>query len=144
MEIKIKKVHPKAQIPSRATSTDAGADLYSVENKTMPPQSRSLVSTGISIEIPEGINVYGRVAPRSGLAVKNGIDVLAGVIDKGYRGTIGVVLVNTDTEKTFEIKEGDRIAQIIFENYEPLEFIEVDHLSESERSNKGFGSSGTD
>ena len=140
--IKVKKVHPDAQLPKRANNTDAGADLYSVENMVIPPQSRALVSTGITIELPE-TNVYARVAPRSGLAVKNGVDVLAGVVDNGYRGVIGVVLLNTDKEKSFEVKVGDRIAQLIIENYHTLSFIEAEELNSTTRSDNGFGSSGT-
>ena len=140
--IKVKKVHPDAQLPKRANNTDAGADLYSVENMVIPPQSRALVSTGITIELPE-TNVYARVAPRSGLAVKNGVDVLAGVVDNGYRGVIGVVLLNTDKEKSFEVKVGDRIAQLIIENYHTLSFIEAEDLNSTTRSDNGFGSSGT-
>lgn len=138
--IRIKKVHPEAKIPYRANPTDAGADLCSVESLVIPPQSRALVSTGITLQIPDGY--YGRVAPRSGLAVKNGIDVLAGVIDSGYRGTVGVVLYNTDKEKSFEIKEGDRIAQIIFEQHWNFSFKETDDLVNSDRSINGFGSTG--
>lgn len=138
--IRIKKVHPEAKIPYRANPTDAGADLCSVENLVIPPQSRALVSTGITLQIPDGY--YGRVAPRSGLAVKNGIDVLAGVIDSGYRGTVGVVLYNTDKEKSFEVKGGDRIAQIIFEQHWNFSFKETDDLVDSERSINGFGSTG--
>jgi len=140
--IKVKKEHINAKLPTRANPGDAGADLYSVENITIPPQSRTLVSTGISIELPQD-NLYGRIAPRSGLAFKNGIDVLAGVIDNGYRGIIGVVLINTDKEKSFEIKIGDRIAQLIIETYHPLSFSEINELGNTSRSDKGFGSSGT-
>jgi dUTP pyrophosphatase len=140
--IKVKKEHANAKLPTRANPEDAGADLYSVENITIPPQSRTLVSTGISIELPQD-NLYGRIAPRSGLAFKNGIDVLAGVIDNGYRGIIGVVLINTDKEKPFEIKIGDRIAQLIVETYHPLSFLEIDELGNTSRSDKGFGSSGS-
>jgi dUTP pyrophosphatase len=140
--IKVKKEHPDAIIPTRANNNDAGADLYSVVDVKIPPLSRVLVSTGISIQLPTD-NLYARVAPRSGLAVKYGIDVLAGVIDNGYRGIVGVVLFNTDKDNTFEVKKGDRIAQLIIENYHPLFFSEVDNLNESDRGNNGFGSSGT-
>jgi len=141
MLVKVKKVHSEAKLPVRNNITDAGADLCSVENLSIPPQSRALVSTGISIQLPSE-NVYGRIAPRSGLAFKNGIDVLAGVIDNGYTGTIGVVLINTDKEKSFDIKIGDRIAQLIIETYHQCVFSETDNLEETSRSDKGFGSSG--
>jgi len=138
--IRIKKLHPNAKIPKRANPTDAGADLHSIENIVIPPRSRAIVQTGISIHIPDGY--YGRIAPRSGLAAKNGIDVLAGVIDSGYRGAIGVVLHNTDENTEFHISDGDRIAQIIFEQHWNFSFKEVDDLNNTERSDGGFGSSG--
>lgn len=139
--IKVKKEHPDAIIPTRANSTDAGADLYSVVDIVIPPLSRSLVNTGISIQLPDP-HTYARIAPRSGLAVKHGIDVLAGVVDNGYRGIIGVVLFNTDKDNAFEIKKGDRIAQLIIENCHMLSFSEIDSLSSSDRGENGFGSSG--
>jgi len=114
--------------------------LYSIENTEILPLSRKLVRTGLSLAIPDGI--YGRIAPRSGLAFKNGIDVLAGVIDPGYRGEIGVVLYNTDQNSTFTITCGDRIAQIIFETFHCLNFQKVDSLEDTLRSEGGFGSSG--
>lgn len=141
MIIKVKKEHPEAKLPVRANPTDAGADLFAVENVVIPPQSRKLISTGITIEMPSD-SVYGRIAPRSGLAFKHGIDVLAGVIDNGYRGVIGVVLINTDKEKKFEVKAGDRIAQLIIETYHYTNFSESNELSETDRFNKGFGSTG--
>jgi dUTP pyrophosphatase len=139
--IKVKKEHEFAKIPTRANSSDAGADLYSVENITIPPQSRAVISTGISIDI-EYYGVYARIAPRSGLAAKHGIDVLAGVVDSGYRGIIGVVLLNTDKDNSYEIKVGDRIAQLIIENYHCIPFIETETITESARSTDGFGSTG--
>jgi dUTP pyrophosphatase len=143
--IKVKKEHINAKLPTRNNNTDAGADLYSVENITIPPQSRALVSTGISVSLPKDdrMGLYGRIAPRSGLAFKHGIDVLAGVIDNDYRGIVGVVLINTDKEKTFEVKVGDRIAQLIIEAHYNYPFTEVADLDDTIRSNNGFGSSGT-
>lgn len=140
--IKVKKEHELAIIPTRSNPGDAGADLYSVENIILQPQSRAVVSTGISIEITYR-GVYARIAPRSGLAAKHGIDVLAGVVDSGYRGVIGVVLLNTDKEHAYEIKPGDRIAQLIIENCFDLPFIETENLDDSNRSTLGFGSTGT-
>jgi len=137
--IKINKLHELAIIPKRNNDTDAGADLYSVDQITIAPQSRAIVSTGISLEIPEGF--YGRIAPRSGLAAKYGIDVLAGVCDSGYRGEIKVVLINTDKEKSFEVTYGDKIAQLIIEQHFNFDFIE-EELSVSMRGENGFGSSG--
>jgi dUTP pyrophosphatase len=139
--IKVKSVHPEAKLPTRVNNNDAGADLYSVEHKIIEPLTRALISTGITIELPE--NVYGRIAPRSGLAFKHGLDILAGVIDEGYRGTIGVIVYNTDKDNSYEINVGDKIAQLIIETYHKESFGWSDNLSDSERSEKGFGSSGT-
>jgi dUTP pyrophosphatase len=139
--IKVKSVHPEAKLPVRANYNDAGADLYSVEHKIIYPLTRVLISTGITIELPE--NVYARIAPRSGLALKHGLDILAGVVDEGYRGTIGVIVYNTDKDKEYEINVGDKIAQLIIETYHKESFEWSDELSNSDRSEKGFGSSGT-
>jgi len=137
----IKKLHIHAKIPTRANPNDAGADLYSIESIVIPPLSRSVVKTGIALEIP--VSYYGRVAPRSGLAAKHGIDVLAGVIDSSYRGEIGVVLLNTDSSNSFTINVGDRIAQLIIESHYNPVFIEALDLLETNRGEGGFGSSGT-
>ena len=130
-----------ARIPIRANLTDAGADLYSTESLIIPPLSRTLVKTGLIIEVPD--NYYGRIAPRSGLAFKNGIDVMAGVIDSGYRNEVGVILYNTDQFKGFEVKIGDRIAQLIIEAHYNFEFEETSQLSDTERGSGGFGSTGS-
>ena len=97
MEIKYSKLHPDGKEPFRANDSDAGYDLFSTEYATLEPFQRKLISTGINIEIPEGF--YGRVAPRSGLACKKGIDVMAGVIDSGYRGEIKVLLINFNIKR---------------------------------------------
>lgn len=140
MKIHFIKLHPKAFAPSRTNVNDAGADLYAVENTSIPPLCRKLVKTGIAISMPDGI--YGRIAPRSGLALKYGLDVLAGVIDPGYRGEIGVILYNTDQNSSFNINAGDRVAQIIFETCHIASFEETNILDNSIRSDGGFGSSG--
>lgn len=107
---------------------------------TVPAKGKELVKTDIQIEVPEGC--YGRVAPRSGLAVKNFIDVGAGVIDEDYRGNVGVVLFN-HSDNAFEIKKGDRIAQLICERITYPEVVEVDTLTDTVRGAGGFGSTGT-
>lgn len=144
MKIKVKKINELAKIPFRANPTDAGADLFSVVEETIPPLTRKLIKTGISIEIPESTlkSYYGRIAPRSGLSYKNGIDVMAGVIDSSYRGEIGVVLFNSDQNQEYKINIGDRIAQIIIEDHYNFDFEEVSNLSESNRGQSGFGSTG--
>ena len=155
MEIKFQKISDFAVCPSRNTETDAGYDLYSTTSYSINPLERKLVSTGIKIHIPEGY--YGRIAPRSGLAVKKGLDVMAGVIDSGYRGEIKVLLVNLNSDSTkgtayenffgsfgkVDIKQGDRIAQIIIEKCYSPKWTEVDELSNSDRDEGGFGSSGS-
>lgn len=140
--MKIKLLNKMAKVPYRAHPNDAGADLFSIEHCVISPGERRPISTGISLEIPEGY--YGRIAPRSGLAAKNGIDVLAGVVDSGYRGDIKVVLLNTDQSGLgdFEIKIGDKIAQLIIEKHYNFEFEVVDSLEETIRGSGGFGSTG--
>jgi len=138
--IQIKKFSPQAIIPSRAHDTDAGYDLHSIGSHTLFPHERKLIKTGIGVAIPEGY--YGRIAPRSGLAYKHGIDVLAGVIDSGYRNEIGVILINFG-DKSVDIENGDRIAQLIIEQCFDAEFAEVeDFLDQSDRGTGGFGSTG--
>lgn len=141
MIVKFNKLNPQAKRPTRANKADAGADLFALESIMIQPLERKMIPTGIRLEIPEGY--YGRIAPRSGLAVKNGIDVLAGVVDSGYRGEINVVLYNTDKNNTFFVEAGNRIAQLIIEKHYNLEFVEVaDELSDTDRGEGGFGSSG--
>jgi len=159
MDIKIKKLSKSAITPSRANDWDAGYDLYAAHDMVIGPMEKLVVPTGISIEIPRGY--YGRLAPRSGLAVKNSIDVLAGVIDSGYRGEIGVVLINLNlpeilfnrnkkstayesafgSRNKFSISKGDRIAQLIIEKCHEIQWVETE-LSDSERGEGGYGSSG--
>ena len=126
-------------IPARANKTDAGYDLFSVESYTLKPLERKLFKTGICVEIPEGY--YGRIAPRSGLAYKHGLDTLAGVIDSSYRGEIGVILINLG-DKDVYITHGDRIAQLIIETCHHPNMIQVEYLNDSSRAEKGFGSTG--
>lgn len=138
--LKVKLLEPDAKIPSRSNPTDAGADLHSTEKLMIHPGERKTVGTGISMEIPEGF--YGRVAPRSGLASKHGVDVLAGVVDSSYRGEVKVVLLNTDKHNTFHVEKGDRIAQLIIESHFNLPIVPADTLGGSERGSDGFGSTG--
>jgi dUTP pyrophosphatase len=138
--MKIKLLETNAKVPVRANDCAAGYDLYSSCNALIYPQERMLIKTGISIEIPEGY--YGRIAPRSGWALKYGIDTLAGVIDSDYRGEVGVILYNTDKEIPFHIKIGDRIAQIIFEKYYSFDIEISNEISKTNRGDNGFGSTG--
>ena len=140
ISVYIKKIEESAIIPTRATDSDAGYDLYSTNDGVVPARGRKVVSTGIAIAIPPGY--YGRVAPRSGLAVKKGIDVLAGVVDSGYRGIVGVVLQNLSDED-FPFKKGDRVAQLILEQCNTIGWVELEELEDSTRSDGGFGSTGS-
>lgn len=143
LEILVTKLHPAAVIPTYAKPGDAGADLYAIEEKTLKPGERTLVKTGIAIALPEGF--VGLVHPRSGLALKNGISVVnsPGTIDSGYRGEIGVVLINHDLREDFSVKVGDRIAQLVIQKYENAVFKIVDELPPSDRASGGYGSTGT-
>ena len=142
LEILVTKLHPSAIIPTYAKPGDAGADLYSIEEKTLKPGERALVKTGIAIALPEGY--VGLVHPRSGLALKNGISVVnsPGTIDSGYRGEIGVVLINHDLNESFSVKVGDRIAQLVIQKFETAIFKTVSQLPPSERASGGYGSTG--
>jgi dUTP pyrophosphatase len=132
------KLSEHARTPTRGSKQAAGLDLYAAEESIINAKSRGLVKTDIAIKVPEG--TYGRVAPRSGLALKCGIDVGAGVVDEDYRGNIGVVLFNFgDTD--FKVNKGDRIAQLIFEKIMYAEPVEVESLDETKRGAGGFGSS---
>jgi dUTP pyrophosphatase len=133
------KLDDRATLPSRGSEHAAGLDLYSIENISLQPGERAAVRTGLAVAIPIGF--YGRVAPRSGLAVKHGIDVMAGVIDSDYRGELRCALINLGTE-SFEITEGMRIAQLIVEAIRVPEPVWSLELSDTVRGDGGFGSSG--
>jgi len=138
--VSVKKLTETAQIPIKAHEDDAGFDLFADLDTIVFPNTRTLIKTGIAVAIPRGY--YGRIAPRSGLAFKNGIDVLAGVIDAGYRNEVGVILINFD-EKAFEVKQGDRIAQLIIEKVDPFKMEEVkEFFTNTLRGIGGFGSTG--
>jgi len=123
MALTITKLVPNAQLPVRGSSGAAGYDLFSTDSYVVLPGRRVVVSTGISIQLPPG--TYGRIAPRSGLAVKHGLDTLAGVIDPDYTGEVKVVLQNLDQTQPFVIRPGYRIAQIILENFTTAEVVET-------------------
>jgi len=139
MLIKVQKVCPHIPLPSKSHSSDAGWDLYANEDCTIGTWTRRLVDTGIKLEIPEGY--VGLIWPRSGLSVKKGIDVFAGVIDSGYRGVVKVCLYNSSFEMV-DINRHDRIAQIIFQEVPSFSIEEVETLNESPRREGGFGSTG--
>ncbi|KAK6339836.1 Deoxyuridine 5'-triphosphate nucleotidohydrolase [Orbilia javanica] len=135
----IKKLNDKARTPTRGSAFAAGYDLYASEDTVVPKGGKVLVETGLSMAVPDGC--YGRVAPRSGLASKNFIDTGAGVIDADYRGPVKILLFN-HSDVDFEIKEGDRVAQLILEKIYTPEIVVVEDLEESARGAGGFGSSG--
>ena len=140
MNCKIVLLNSDSRYPTKSHVTDAGYDLFSTEDVSLQPLQRKVVKTGIKLSIPSGF--YGRIAPRSGLAVKNGIDILAGVVDSGYTGEIGVVLINTDKFESVSLPKSSRIAQLIFEKCEDMNFETVLSLDVSERDAGGFGSTG--
>ncbi|PGH23254.1 deoxyuridine 5'-triphosphate nucleotidohydrolase [Polytolypa hystricis UAMH7299] len=135
----VKKLVLEAQTPTRGSAFAAGYDLYCAKKIVIPAKGKGLVSTGLAIAVPEG--TYGRIAPRSGLAVKNFIDTGAGVIDADYRGEVKVLLFNF-SDADFEINEGDRIAQLVLERIYTPEIVVVEQLEESVRGAGGFGSTG--
>lgn len=137
--ISVKLLENDAKMPKKANVNDAGWDLYSTIDTVIPSKQRKTVKTGIALEMPE--NMAGLIWPRSGLSVKQGIDVLAGVVDSGYRGEIMVCLYNTSDENV-SINCGDRIAQIIFQEVPRIMMINQEQLGSSQRGDNGFGSSG--
>ncbi|XP_053451017.1 deoxyuridine 5'-triphosphate nucleotidohydrolase, mitochondrial isoform X2 [Nycticebus coucang] len=139
IQLRFARLSEHATAPSRGSARAAGYDLYSAYDYTIPPMEKAIVKTDIQIALPSGC--YGRVAPRSGLAAKHFIDVGAGVIDEDYRGNVGVVLFNFGKAK-FEVKKGDRIAQLICERIFYPEIEEVQVLDDTERGSGGFGSTG--
>jgi dUTP pyrophosphatase len=139
LSLRVKRHTPEAILPQRATVGSAGYDLCSAINTTLEATGRAMIPTELSIEVPAGH--YGRVAPRSGLAMKHGINVGAGVIDSDYRGKVTVVLFN-HTTTPFEIKAGDRIAQLIIERCSTPKIEEIQDHAPTERGEGGFGSTG--
>ncbi|MBO0858513.1 MAG: dUTP diphosphatase [Chloracidobacterium sp.] len=137
--VKVKRIHPAAKLPARGTRWSAGADLCCLEDFTLGPRERKSVPTGLIIEMPPGW--YGRVAPRSGLADRHGVDILAGVIDPDFRGELKALIVNTG-ESPVSFDAGERIAQLIIERAAVCNYLWADELSETERCDDGFGSTG--
>ncbi len=139
LTMEVKRLKPEATLPERQTKGSVGYDLCSAEAQTLGPGERLAIKTGVAVTVPAG--TYGRVAPRSGLAVKHGINVMAGVIDPDYTGEVLVVLIN-HTDTPFAVKPGDRIAQLICEQVSLPSVVEVAELAATERGAKGFGSTG--
>jgi dUTP pyrophosphatase len=139
-ELPIRRLHEGAVLPNRAYAGDAGIDLTASEPAELAPGGRATVATGLAVAVPEGH--AGLVLPRSGLASKHGIGVLnaPGLIDSGYRGEVRVVLYNPGRE-TFMVEPGMRIAQLVLVAVEDVRLVEVAELPQSERGERGFGSS---
>ena len=140
--VKFIKLNEDVVSPLYANDGDAGADLSSIEYVTIYPQERLLVSTGLSMAIPNGY--VGLIHPRSGMAFNNGVTVLntPGTIDSGYRGEIKVLLFNSDKFNAKHIKKGDRIAQLVIQQVEKAQFVMYNDLDDTSRSFNGFGSTG--
>ena len=147
MKIGFKRIHPDAQLPVRKHFGDAGMDVCSIEDVHLQEGTPTVVHTGLVAEIPDGYEI--QVRPRSGLATK-GVTVWnsPGTVDSGYRGEIGVILCyitpfNDETKiRYFDIKKGDRIAQLVVAPVTPCEVVEVSAVGETDRGEGGFGSTG--
>ena len=137
--LRFKQLDPRAVLPKRGSALAAGLDVCGIEEVEIGPRQRAIARTGLAVAIPPGF--YGRVAPRSGLAVKNGLDVLAGVIDSDYRGEICVVLYNTGDER-IHLPAGAKICQLIIEQIITPEAAWATDLEETARGAGGFGSTG--
>jgi len=141
MTLRFKRVHPDAVLPSYAHPDDAGMDVRSVADLTIAPGSRALVPTGLVMLLPP--QYEAQVRPRSGLALKSGVTVLnaPGTVDAGYRGEVGVILINLGSSD-FQVKKGDKIAQIVIAPVTQPEILETDSVDETDRGTGGFGSTG--
>ncbi len=140
MILKVQKVHPDAVVPPKAYAGDAGLDLCAVEEVVIPARGRGRIPTGIAVELPEG--TVGLVWDKSGLSHKKGLKVLGGVIDQGFRGEIVMCLANLSDEPQ-TIAKGQKAAQMLVQKVEHVSIEEVAELAESDRGEKGWGSSGT-
>ncbi|MFZ4516356.1 MAG: dUTP diphosphatase [Acidimicrobiia bacterium] len=141
--IAIRQLDPELPLPTAQHPGDAGLDLRAREDVTLlPGGGRALVPTGVAVAIPPGC--AGFVQPRSGLALKHGVTLLntPGLIDAGYRDELKVILVNTDPATPYEVRRGDRIAQLVIQQFVPVEWVVVESLDESARATGGFGSTG--
>lgn len=139
LRVKIKKNHPDAILPKYAHGGDAGIDLFSNEDFELKNNVRDAVPTGISVEIPKGY--VGLIWDKSGIATKEGIKTIGGVIDSTFRGELKIAVINL-SGKTYKFLKGHKIAQMLVQKIESVEIIEVDKLSDTTRGDKGYGSSG--
>lgn len=141
-EVTITRLDPEVPLPHYAHPGDAGADLVSTIDRVIAPGERVLVPTGIAMALPEGLAAF--VHPRSGLALRHGLSIVntPGTIDAGYRGEIQVLLINHDPVDPVVIARGDRIAQLVIQRVETVDFVEAGDLPESQRGTDGHGSTG--
>ena len=141
MQLKVRKLNPSAVLPSYAREGDAGLDLFAVKHMVIEPGKSALVPTGIAIELPAGTEA--QVRPRSGLALKHGLTVLntPGTVDEGYRGEVGVILINHG-QHAFTVEAGMKIAQMVVSPRIQVAVVEVAELSDTQRGAGGFGSTG--
>ena len=137
--LNFKRLDPRATLPTRGSQQAAGLDIFSIEEVAIEPQQRVLVRTGLAVAIPEGY--YGRIAPRSGLATKKGLDVLAGVIDCDYRGEVCCLLFNAG-DQTIHLPSESKICQLIIEKIITPTAVWRDEISDTDRGSGGFGSTG--
>ena len=143
LELPVVRLDPDLELPAYAKPGDAGVDLRAREGVVLQPGGgRALVATGIAVAIPRGY--AGFIQPRSGLALKHGVTCLntPGLIDADYRGELKVLLVNTDPTDAFEVVRGERIAQLVIQAVEHVNFVEVDALDDTDRGEGGFGHTG--
>jgi dUTP pyrophosphatase len=143
MHVRVQRLDAELPLPRQQHADDAGYDLHAREPVELPPGGgRALVPTGLAVAIPSGY--AGFVLPRSGLALGNGVTCLntPGLIDPLYRGELKVLLVNTDPNEAYTVQRGDRIAQLVVQKVELVEWLEVDELDITERDSFGFGSTG--
>ena len=139
MELAVKRLHPEAHLPEFAHPTDAGMDLFSIEDKLIPAGQRVLIATGIALAIPA--DHVGLIWDKSGLATKSGITTLAGVIDSGYRGELLIAILNT-SDQSYNIAMGQKVAQLLVQPISHPIITAVDALPEADRGERGFGSTG--
>jgi dUTP pyrophosphatase len=141
IELAVQRLRDDAVVPRGAYDGDAGLDLAACDQVTLAPGERALVGTGIAVAIPPGY--AGFVQPRSGLASRHGITIVntPGLVDSGYRGELRVALLNTDPDTPFTVEPGMRIAQLVLLETPPVTVVEADVLPDSERGERGFGSS---
>lgn len=139
MKLFVKLLDKKARLPSYAHEGDAGMDLYCLERIVIKPGKRSQIKTGVAIKIPKGY--VGLIWDKSGLAVKNGLTTIAGVIDSGYRGEIIIGMLNTD-KKEYVFEPGHKVAQMLIQSVKSMKIVEINQLNQTKRGSKGFGSTG--